>query len=307
MPPITATITEWTALDGVGRLTLEHGELIRFGASACPFPPHVGLTVQVLGLAPHPLGGQRATAIALPPDADALFDAAAPAPGLLETPAFIEVTDGVGLLGLVLREPPTTRAQLRGWFERFGASVDFSNPRALVVRLEGAPYRVYRVVGELAGGRGVFSFALHGPFSLQQERALALAGVALGQASRVEALAGLQGLARFVAACAPTEVAVIAHQAPGFLATAEAWLSRQLREPLDAWVWQTRSPGGDLVMTGFRALQLPDLFTSTGTSAQLHAAGRALVTLGRTPAPGEALGPLTVRSSDHEWVGLTAP
>jgi hypothetical protein len=142
------------------------------------------------------------------------------------------------------------------------------------------------------------------PFSLQKERELSLAGVALGHAPGVGALAAHQRLARYVERCAPTEVAVIAHQARGFLAEPAAWVARQRHDPMDAWVWQTTSRGGDLVMSGFRALELPDLFWSGPSPEPLHAAARALVTLGRRPEPGQALGPLVVRSSDNEWVAL---
>jgi hypothetical protein len=302
--PDEATITQWAPLDGVGRLRLSTGEEVRFGASACPFPPSVGLVVQVLALSPHPLGGQRATAIGARPDVDALFDAAGPLPGLLETAAFVEFTDAVGLLGVVLREPLVTREALRAWLARFGARVDFTDPRCPLIELEGVKYRAWRCMGELAGGRGVMTFAAQGPFSLEKERELALAGVSLGHAPRVEAFAGLQTLARYVAQCSAAEVAVIAHQARGFLATPEAWVGRLQAERLEAWVWQTTSRGGDLVMSGFRALQLPDLFCKAQVSEALLVAGRAMVALGRRPQPGETLGALVVRSSDDAWVGL---
>ena len=302
--PVEATVTQWAPLDGVGRLKLITGEEVRFGASACPFPPSVGLLVEVLSLAPHPLGGQRATAIGLRADADALFDAAAPLPGQLESAAFVELTDEVGLLGVVLREPLTTREELRSWFQRFGASVDFTDPRTPLVHLEGMPYRAWRCMGALAGGRGVITFAAHTPFFLEKERELALAGVEFGHTPRVDALAAHQPLARFVGQSLAAEHAVIAHQARGFLATPEAWLARQRTDPLDAWVWQTTSRGGDLVMSGFRALQLPDLFCRVQRPEALHAAARALVGLGRRPLVGEQLGPLSVRSSDPAWVGL---
>ena len=305
--PIEATVTQWAAGDGVGRLKLSTGEDVRFGASACPFPPTVGLVVQVLALGPHPLGGRRATAIELPAGAnvDALFDAAGAAPGLLANDSFIELTDDVGLLGVVLKEPLTTREQLRRWLERFDATVDFSDPRATVVTLEGTPYRVWRCMGELAGGRGVMTFARHEPFSLEKLREQALASVSLGHRARVEALTHHEALARYVSRCAPGEVAVIAHQARGFLAEPAAWVARRQQEPLDGWVWQTRSRGGDLVMSGFRALELPDVFWSGGDSPErLHAAACALVELGRRPNPGESLGPLTVNTSDDAWVGF---
>lgn len=94
--------------------------------------------------------------------------------------------------------------------------------------------------------------------------------------------------------------------AGGFLAEAAAWIARQHSEPLDAWVWQTKSRRGDLVMCGFRALELPDLFWNGESPEQLHAAGRALVALGRRPRPGEMLGPLKVNTSDDVWIGLTS-
>jgi hypothetical protein len=63
--PFRATITSMTP-DGVGLLTLSDGQTLRFGASACQgFRPAMGLEVEVLALSPHPLGGDRPSAMRL--------------------------------------------------------------------------------------------------------------------------------------------------------------------------------------------------------------------------------------------------
>jgi hypothetical protein len=59
--PIRGTITSWQPDDSIGRITLESGEEIRFGHSACvDLRPKVGAEVWVIEVAPHPLGGLRA-------------------------------------------------------------------------------------------------------------------------------------------------------------------------------------------------------------------------------------------------------
>lgn len=63
--PFRATITSMTP-DGVGLLALSDGQTMRFGASACQgFRPAMGLEVEVLALSPHPLGGERPSAMRL--------------------------------------------------------------------------------------------------------------------------------------------------------------------------------------------------------------------------------------------------
>lgn len=63
--PFRATITSMTP-DGVGTLALSSGQTMRFGASACEdFRPALGLEVEVLALSPHPLGGERPSAMRL--------------------------------------------------------------------------------------------------------------------------------------------------------------------------------------------------------------------------------------------------
>lgn len=59
--PLRATVTRFDETDHVGRLELEGGDEIRFGASACEgFRPTVGATVYVTIIGPHPLGGRKA-------------------------------------------------------------------------------------------------------------------------------------------------------------------------------------------------------------------------------------------------------
>jgi hypothetical protein len=290
-PFFRGTISSWALIDQVGRVRLTSGEEVRFGRTACTFAPSVGLEVEVQGLEPHPLGGQRAIALVLahPEQGDSLLDAASPLPGTQGGPEelqrFSDLTDDVGFLGVVLRTPLTTRAALRAWLARAGLEVDFSDARAPLVRPKGVPYRVLLCASAVAGGEGVFSFAQHGAFSLEEERVQA------------------------VSRAARDEVEVIAHQARGFLVPPAEWTERHHQDPLSAWVKVDATPGRDAIATGFRALLLPDLFLSKGSgpgaAELLMDAGRALVALGRPPAPGEALGRCVVRTADCQWLGLS--
>lgn len=66
--PFPATIVTLTP-DAIGTLSLANGATLRFGATACQgFMPAVGLAVTVTATGPHPLGGFRATAMALATD-----------------------------------------------------------------------------------------------------------------------------------------------------------------------------------------------------------------------------------------------
>ena len=71
--PARGTITSWMPEDSIGRIRLPTGEEIKFGHSACVgVRPALGLEVWVVEVAPHPLGGLRATVLnatgALTPD-----------------------------------------------------------------------------------------------------------------------------------------------------------------------------------------------------------------------------------------------
>jgi hypothetical protein len=314
-PFFRGTISSWALIDQVGRVRLTSGEEVRFGRTACTFAPSVGLEVEVQGLEPHPLGGQRAIALVLahPEQGDSLLDAASPLPGTQGGPEelqrFSDLTDDVGFLGVVLRTPLTTRAALRAWLARAGLEVDFSDARAPLVRPKGVPYRVLLCASAVAGGEGVFSFAQHGAFSLEEERVQALAGVSLGHTARVDTFDAHAPLVAAVSRAARDEVEVIAHQARGFLVPPAEWTERHHQDPLSAWVKVDATPGRDAIATGFRALLLPDLFLSKGSgpgaAELLMDAGRALVALGRPPAPGEALGRCVVRTADCQWLGLS--
>ncbi len=316
MPPLPGTIMAWSANDCVGRIQLTSGEWLRFGATVCKFLPALGLAVEVHGTAPHPLGGLRATSVLLvdPGDADRVRDDCVPLPGASGTPAelaaFVELTDAVGLLGIVLREPLRSRAALRAWFARAGVEVEYSNASDVHVRRAGGPrYRVYTCMAPVADGEGVVSFAFPTPFSVATERELALAGATLGHA-RVDVHPACADLASLVDACAADELDVIAHQARGYLAPVDAW--RQARvataDGLGAWVRVMAGPGRDPVLTGMAALGLPDLFARGVAPAEvegvLREAASALVVLGRRPAVGEGLGRAIVVSADDEFVQI---
>lgn len=316
MAPQPGTIMAWSALDSVGRIQLATGAWLRFGATACKFLPALGLAVEVHGTAPHPLGGLRATSVLLvePGDADRVRDDFVPLAGARGTPAdlaaFVELTDAVGLLGVVLREPLRSRAALRAWFARAGVEIEYSNASDVHVQRAGGPrYRVYSCMAPVADGQGVVSFAFVTPFSIATERELALASAALGHA-RADVQAACADLASLVEACAAGELDVIAHQARGYLVAVEAW--RQARaataDGLGAWVRVMTGPGRDPVLTGLAALRLPDLFARGVAPAEaegvLRAAASALVILGRRPAIGEALGRAVVVSADDEFVQI---
>jgi hypothetical protein len=315
--PLPGTITVWSALDGVGRIQLASGEVLRFGGSACSFPPAVGLAVLVHGVEPHRLGGNRATGVTLasPGDADLVLDERDPLPGITPTDAglaeFVELTDEVGLLGVVVREPIRSRPALRRWLERGGGQVDFANARCPLVRAGQVAYRVWLCMAEVAGGRGVVSFALDTPFSVQRERALALAGARLDPEARVDMLPPTAPLVELVRRCAEGEVAVIAHQARGFLLPAPAWIARVAAAPpgraLRAWTKITIAEGRDPILTGLAALRLPDLFlrgAAAEPEALLEEAALALVERGTPPERGEMLGRCVVTGCDDEWIGL---
>ena len=57
---LEGAITAFSAVDSVGRITLDDGRVVKFGATAAQdFVPRVGLRVSVGPLEPHPLGGER--------------------------------------------------------------------------------------------------------------------------------------------------------------------------------------------------------------------------------------------------------
>src|SRR5262245_54357303 len=67
-----------TALDadGVGRIVLEDGRELRFGASGCKgFSPVLSARVLVVEIGPHPLGGEKAIEVRAAPGTEAELDA----------------------------------------------------------------------------------------------------------------------------------------------------------------------------------------------------------------------------------------
>lgn len=126
LPPASGSgpgrIVTFAVGDGVGQIRLDGGETLRFGARVCKgFVPAVGMRVVVTELGPHPLGGTRALAVELAPDAraeaDAILEAQRPAPS--EDAA--AVARSVGVLTVLLRaklEP--TRGAVRTLFGEAG-------------------------------------------------------------------------------------------------------------------------------------------------------------------------------------------
>jgi hypothetical protein len=69
--PWKATITEFNALDEVGRMQAANGVEVRFGRCACQgFSPSVGLDVFVTAIGDHPRGGKRALKVRLTPTSE---------------------------------------------------------------------------------------------------------------------------------------------------------------------------------------------------------------------------------------------
>lgn len=303
---IEGVIGAWSSADSIGRIELATGESIRFGGTACAFVPAVGLRVVVRALEAHPLGGRRARSVTLedPRDADRVLDDAAPLRGTLATDEanaeFADEVNARGLLGILLREPVTSRADLRARFARADVAVRFDDPRAPMIRAGDVAYHVLLCTRELPGGRGFLSFAPASPFSLDRERELALASAETG-GPRVERLPALAPLVEVVARCARTEAAVCAHQAIGsFVAPAE-W---EARSPLARWTNVVRHQDGQLLLSGLRSLCLPDLWGPPTIDRTIDDAASALVDLGRRPDVGERLGDCRVAASGYDWVQL---
>lgn len=60
--PVSAEVMSFDPIDGVGKLQLASGEVVRFGRTACvDLTPTVGMQVFATALAPHPMGGRKAT------------------------------------------------------------------------------------------------------------------------------------------------------------------------------------------------------------------------------------------------------
>jgi hypothetical protein len=311
---VNGTITDWSAFDSIGRIRLDTGEEVRFGGTACRFAPVMGLAVRVLKLEPHRLGGQRAVAVELasPGDADSALDQRDPLPGLAggTLEQFIELTDEVGLLGVLLKEPLRSRAAVRAWLARAGAEVDFHNARCPLVRVGQYQLRLWVCMDEAAGAKGIVSFSENTPFSVRRERELQLAATSLDPTSAPSDPRLMIALTQLVARVAAGEVAVIAHQAPGYLAPASVYAERaadySLGVPLRAFTQTTTSRGGDLMLTGMAAVRLPDLFLREPPAdlkqGALEEAAAALIALGRVPEVGVRLGWSTVKSADPEWI-----
>jgi hypothetical protein len=138
--PEAATVVTFSAVDGVGRLRLESGEELRFGASAWKEGgPSVGAAVFVTAVGPHPLGGRRvhyAERFAGKGYEDALFPVARQQPtahfvwmlARLAHPGEARAEEALAILRSYLTDPQTP-AELRDQVETFLQSRD--SPRGL--------------------------------------------------------------------------------------------------------------------------------------------------------------------------------
>lgn len=299
------TIRAWSNADSIGRIELDTGEWVRFGGTGCQFVPAVGLRVKVHGIEPHPLGGQRARSVTLVDDADMdrVLDEQRPLLGTSKTEAadaaFAEDVNALGLLGILLREPLSSRAHMRAWFGRAGIAVRFDDPRSPIVSASGTDYRVFLCTRDLPSGKGFVSFGPTTPFAIHRERELALYSAETG-GPKVDRSSALAPLVELVARCSADEVAVTAHQSINhFVSPPHVW---QQSESLDQWAATVRHQDGNILFSGMKALHLPDLWGSAAIEPYAFDAAAALVALGRRPEVGEALGPCVVADSGIEWV-----
>ena len=101
---------------------------------------------------------------------------------------------------------------------------------------------------------------------------------------------------------------MIVHQAPGFVAAADAWCAELARSPHGLATWTRAAPSGEgIAVTGLAAAHLPDLWIrGAAVPIELEAAARALVALGQLPLVGASLGRYRVASADHAWIQLEA-
>jgi hypothetical protein len=119
-------IVHFDLTDAVGRVRLESGEELRFGASACDFPPATGIEVEVLASTAHPRGPKATRLRALSqPNVDAavaLRDGVhAWQPwGTQHVAKILEQMAEVGLVTLVFDRRLDDHAALRSLFDEVG-------------------------------------------------------------------------------------------------------------------------------------------------------------------------------------------
>lgn len=138
--PFSASIETFAAADGLGTLSGAGLPPLKFGRSACGgFEPAPGLAVEVTEVAPHPLGGFRATRLRLVSDA-ASYDTALArrdaALGLKEKPlrGSAEAAAAARVLGWIIvlldEAPPRTPGAFVEWARRLGLEKDGVRPEA---------------------------------------------------------------------------------------------------------------------------------------------------------------------------------
>lgn len=160
--PIAARIDAFDPLDAVGTLRVTDGSPLRFGRSACKkFEPVVGAEVIVGEVAPHPMGGWRATRIELDPQAGPDYDRL-----LAERDAGLGVRPPADPI-----EAAASACEVLGWITVLLDRAPPVGPQALIrwaIDL-GLPERGIRIDFEREprlgiGGVSALAYLGHGPF-----------------------------------------------------------------------------------------------------------------------------------------------
>lgn len=325
--PARGTVTSFDQLDAVGKVSLEGGQELRFGRSACRgFEPVAGVHVELRAVAPHPRGGWRATELGAVSASEVetlleVRDTAAgySTPSTLPPPDALTTAREIGLLTFALDAPMPTRVAVRELL----ASLDLPGELDLAPKPQlrvaghtfpmiacGAPLPVAeldtRLAKDAAAAAGQsFLTICGGPFSFRASAALsARAGNKPFDAWTGWGLRECTGLA---AKLAERATLVVVHPAGQVVHTPAAWrrllgdVTRDDCRPFTAYVDLGFSPDRRSVMTsGMIAWALPDVRVESSEAAgsdevfgrardAILVAGSVMVHGGRPLAEGDVL------------------